>query len=60
MESKRKKPVYGGSYSPGRVPNNLTHLLNISSKFTGTGGNSSSLAPKRPKSQSKAPKTGIF
>jgi len=34
--------------------------LNISSKFTGTGGNCSSLAPKRPKVDKKLPKTDIF
>ena len=39
---------------------NLAHNLNISSKFTGTGGNCSSLAPKRPKVEKKVPKTDIF
>ena len=38
MESK-KKVIYGGSKSPEtKKPTNLSHLLNISSKFTGTGG----------------------
>lgn len=52
MEKKTKalKAPYQGSKSPdARKINNLTHILNISSKFTGTGGNTSSLAPKRPK-----------
>jgi len=35
----QKKPIYGGSKSPDiKKPTNLTHLLNISSKFAGTGG----------------------
>ena len=41
MEKKINKRVYKGSSSPkpfSKLPNNLTHLLNISSKFTGTGG----------------------
>jgi len=56
MHSKTK--ALGGS--PNKVPNNLTHLLNISSKFTGTGGNCSSLAPKKPSTRPKPPKTNIF
>jgi len=57
----QRKPIYGGSSSPdGKVPKNLTHILNISSKFTGTGGNTSSLAPKRPVVMPKKPISGIF
>ncbi|EAS01970.1 parkin co-regulated protein (macronuclear) [Tetrahymena thermophila SB210] len=50
------------SLSPSRKvkPNNTTHLLNISSKFTGTGGNCSSLAPKKVQPIPKVKKTGIF
>ena len=38
----------------------MTHILNISSKFTGTGGNTSSLAPKKPTVAPKKPVSGIF
>jgi len=56
-----KRPIYGGSSSPdGKLPKNLTHILNISSKFTGTGGNTSSLAPKKPVVKPKKPVSGIF
>jgi len=37
-----------------------TSLLNISTKFNGIGGNSSSLAIKKQKEQAKAPKSGVY
>ncbi|EGR34262.1 parkin co-regulated gene protein, putative [Ichthyophthirius multifiliis] len=48
------------TYQRSNSPTNRTHLLNISSKFTGTGGNSSSLAPKKQQLIPKVKKTGIF
>jgi hypothetical protein len=41
-------------------PKYLTNLFNISSKFTGTGGNCSSLAKRKIKPKGKPKKSGIF
>jgi len=38
----------------------FTSLLNISTKFNGVGGNSSSLAVKKTKEDPKTPKTGVY
>jgi len=38
----------------------FTSLLNISTKFNGIGGNTSSLAIKKQKEQPKPPKTGVY
>jgi len=44
----------------GTKKNDFTSFLNISSKFNGTGGNTSSLAVKKEKQKPKVEKTGIF
>lgn len=46
------------SYSPKKK--DFTSLLNISTKFNGIGGNSSSLAIKKTKEVAKPPKSGVF
>ena len=38
----------------------MTHILNISSNFTGAGENNSSFAPKKPTVAPKKPVSGIF
>lgn len=40
--------------------NDYTSLLNISTKFNGIGGNSSSLAIKKQKEETKPPKSGVY
>lgn len=69
MQQIAKKPARVGHHSPQRSPGKFTlNLLNISNKFTGTGGSnnhnwtldSSSLAPKKLKQPAKVPKTDIF
>ncbi len=54
-------PVKKQSFSPEpKKTKDLKILPNINSKFIGTGGNPSSLAPKKQLSQQKPKKTGIF
>jgi len=63
METKTltKKTTTENKGSPSIAkPQNFTNLLNISSKFNGTGGNTSSLAIKKEKPTPKVSKTGIF
>ncbi|CAK75805.1 unnamed protein product (macronuclear) [Paramecium tetraurelia] len=59
VTNKRIKPIQG--HSPQRSPGKFcSNLLNISNKFAGTGGMSSSLAPKKAQAPQKVPKSGIF
>ncbi|KAM3139471.1 hypothetical protein pb186bvf_008496 [Paramecium bursaria] len=61
MQQSGQRQLALKGYSPQRSPNKFTsNLLNISNKFTGTGGMTSSLAPKKPKAPQKVPKTDIF